>query len=323
MNGDGIPDIVALGASSAYNAEIAIALGNGDGTFKAPILTDYAAQYLNNDQGIAVGDFDGDGKLDVLVTDYYDATGAGIFLGNGDGTLQTSGSGSNALPRLALNVTVGGVPVALNLSGTGRADAIAGNVELLSQAQTTTTTVPAGFSLSASNTSGSVAPGQSATSSVTVTPSGGLTGGVSFSCTGLPTGASCGFSPSSVTLGASAATSTLTISTTGQMAALTPGGKSEHRLPWAPGGIVLAALLIPLARIRRVNAQMRLLAWAAFLTIGAAALHGCGGNDNSGSSSGGGSGGGSGGTPAGTYTIVITATAGTTTHTVNYSLTVT
>jgi hypothetical protein len=322
MNGDGVPDIVALGASSAYNGEIAIALGNGDGTFKAPILTDYAAQYLNNDQGIAVGDFNGDGKLDVLVTDYYDATGAGIFLGNGDGTLQTSGSGSNALPSLALNVTVGGVPVALNLSGTGSADAIAGNVELLSQAQSTTT-VPAGFSISASSTSGSVAPGQSAISTVTVTPSGGLTGGVSLSCTGVPTGASCGFSPSSVTLGASAATSTLTIATSGQMAALVPGAKSGDRLPWAPGGIVLAGLLLPLARIRRVNAQMRVLAWAAFLTIGAAALHGCGGNDNSGSSSGGGSGGGMGGTPAGTYTIVITATAGTTTHTVNYSLTVT
>ena len=315
MNGDGIPDIVALGSSSAYNGEIAIALGNGDGTFKAPILTDYAAQYLNNDQGIAVGDFNGDGKLDVLVTDPYQPSGAGIFLGNGDGTLQSTGSGSTALPSLALNVTVGGVAVGLNLSGTGSADAIAGNVELLSQTQTTTT-APAGFSLSASSTSGTVAPGQSATSTVTLTPSGGLTGSVALSCTGLPTGATCAFSPSSVTLGASAGSSTLTVTTAGQTAAL-------NGIPWAPGGIVLAGLLIPFARSRRVNAQMRVLAWAALLAIGTCGLHGCGGSDNSGSSSGGGSGGGSGGTPAGTYTIVITATAGTTSHTVNYTLTVT
>ena len=33
MNGDGKPDIVALGASTSYDAQVAVALGNGDGTF--------------------------------------------------------------------------------------------------------------------------------------------------------------------------------------------------------------------------------------------------------------------------------------------------
>jgi uncharacterized membrane protein YgcG len=107
----------------------------------------------------------------------------------------------------------------------------------------------------------------------------------------------------------------LTIATTGQTAAL-------NGIPWAPGGIILAGLLIPFARSRRVNARIRVLAWTALLTIGTCGLHGCGGNGNSGSTSGGGSSGGSGGTPAGTYSIVITAAAGTTTHTVNYALTV-
>jgi hypothetical protein len=110
----------------------------------------------------------------------------------------------------------------------------------------------------------------------------------------------------------------------GPTAALVPGAKGEDGVPWAPGGIVLAGLLIPLARIRRVRSQMPVLAWTALLMMGAAALHGCGGNDNSPPpNGGGGTGAGSGGTPAGTYTIVITATAGTTTHTMNYTLTVT
>jgi uncharacterized membrane protein YgcG len=115
----------------------------------------------------------------------------------------------------------------------------------------------------------------------------------------------------------------LTIATAAQTAALNPARAHEDGVPWAPGGILLAGMLIPLARLRRVKAQMQVLAWATLLAIGTCGLHGCGGNDNSGSSNGGGSSGGTAGTPAGSYTIVVTATAGTTTHTINYSLTVT
>jgi subtilase family serine protease len=57
-----------------------------------------------------------------------------------------------------------------------------------------------------------VGPGQSGTSTVRVTPTNGFSGTVVLSCSGgLPTGATCSFSPASVTSG----TSTLTIATTG------------------------------------------------------------------------------------------------------------
>jgi hypothetical protein len=138
MNGDGIPDIIALGASaSLYDTQVAIALGNGDGTFKAPILTNYTTQYLNNEQGIAIADFNGDGKLDVALTDPYDPTGSGISLGNGDGTLQTWAANGIVLPNLAINLNISGVAYAGDLNGDGRADLLAGNVLLLGQAPVT------------------------------------------------------------------------------------------------------------------------------------------------------------------------------------------
>jgi hypothetical protein len=54
-------------------------LGNGDGTFQPPSF--YLS--VNNPYGIAVGDFNNDGKLDVVVRN---PEGLYLSLGNGDGT---------------------------------------------------------------------------------------------------------------------------------------------------------------------------------------------------------------------------------------------
>ncbi|MFC4586652.1 M4 family metallopeptidase [Sphaerisporangium corydalis] len=67
------------------------------------------------------------------------------------------------------------------------------------------------FSLSLSPTSGSVAPGSAATTTVGTSTTSGSAQTVALSASGLPSGASASFSPSSVTSGSS---STLTISTT-------------------------------------------------------------------------------------------------------------
>ncbi len=63
----------------------------------------------------------------------------------------------------------------------------------------------------------SVAAGNSTTSTVTITPQNGFTGTVTLSCTGLPSGATCAFSPTTVT-GGSGSTQ-MTIQTTANMAA--------------------------------------------------------------------------------------------------------
>lgn len=73
------------------------------------------------------------------------------------------------------------------------------------------------FSIAANPTSASVKHGQSVKFTVAVTPVGGaFSSSVALSCSGLPAGASCAFSPANVTPGANGATSALTFSTTGK-----------------------------------------------------------------------------------------------------------
>jgi hypothetical protein len=72
-------------------------------------------------------------------------------------------------------------------------------------------TVP-GFPLTASPSSLTMQPGGQGTVTLTVTPSDGFNSEVSFACSGLPSGASCTFSPATVTPTTSAAvTTSLTI----------------------------------------------------------------------------------------------------------------
>ncbi len=90
MNGDGKPDLVIANYCAdtdplnCDSGSVAVLLGNGDGTFQAPIS--YATTYYFN-TSVAVADVNGDGKPDVLV---LNGGSVGVFLGNGDGTLQSA-----------------------------------------------------------------------------------------------------------------------------------------------------------------------------------------------------------------------------------------
>src|SRR5882757_4597428 len=66
--------------------EMAVLLGNGDGTFQAPTITFVGpGEFLT---GFVVADFNQDGKPDVAAIQANSGT-ANILLGNGDGTFQT------------------------------------------------------------------------------------------------------------------------------------------------------------------------------------------------------------------------------------------
>ncbi len=87
FNGDGKTDLAVVNSGSD---SVSIFLGNGDGTFTLVLPTFPATKTLptgNNPSSIAVGDFNGDGKMDIAVTNKDDNT-VSVFLGNGDGTFQ-------------------------------------------------------------------------------------------------------------------------------------------------------------------------------------------------------------------------------------------
>jgi hypothetical protein len=74
----------ALGAFS--HGTVGILLGNGDGSFQPTRYIDVG----DSPRGLAVGDFNGDGKLDFIVANSNDDN-VGLLLGNGDGTFRNLG----------------------------------------------------------------------------------------------------------------------------------------------------------------------------------------------------------------------------------------
>jgi Bacterial Ig-like domain (group 3)/FG-GAP-like repeat len=187
-----------------------------------------------------------------------------------------------------------------------------------SAAVSVTVNATADFALATSPASGTIAAGQAASTTLTLSPTGGFTGDVGLSCSGLPAGATCTFAPASVTLGAAAATSMLTIDTAARMAGvIAPSNPAD---PLLPLGTVLAGVVVPAItyrRGRRGSHLGRASRWLVVFAMLGGLLHACGGNHAASPITA-----PVGGTPAGTYAITVTATSGASSHTVAYSLTV-
>jgi hypothetical protein len=142
------------------------------------------------------------------------------------------------------------------------------------------------FSSSLSLSALTITAGQSATDSLTITPQTGYTGAfTSFSCSGLPTSATCSFSPTTLTaLGDGAhLTTTLTIATT-TTALLAPPPTGAHTTTIVLASLFFPSLLLPFAMRRRKSRPSALRIDRLLLFIAACSalglsqlLTGCGG----------------------------------------------
>jgi trimeric autotransporter adhesin len=177
--------------------------------------------------------------------------------------------------------------------------------------------VPA-YTLAASSPSGAIAPGSSASSTVSVTGSGGYAGSVTLTCamTAGPTNQSgdaptCSIStgsPVSLSSTTTSGTATATVTTVAATAGLAYP-KFDNGKGWlgAGSGAILALLVFFGIPARRRSWRSMLGIFIAMAALGFMA--GCGGGGSGGGGGGGGTNPSNPGTAAGTYTFTVTSTA--------------
>jgi glucose/arabinose dehydrogenase len=163
------------------------------------------------------------------------------------------------------------------------------------------------FTLSATPASATVVGGQSATFQVSVAPAAGssFSSPVTLSCSGLPAGAACNFAPTSVTPGATPATSTLTITTAAGATLI--GGSGT--LAFLLAGLFLAG---GLAFTRAAGRHRRAGMLCCFMVAATFTMAGCGGSRDLEPVPG----------PGTPVTVTITGTSGATTSSTTVALTI-
>jgi hypothetical protein len=231
MDGDGKIDAVAAdGASNSMN----VFLNDGSGTFPQSV-PDFTASVPAAYNQLQVADLNGDGLPDIISTNYV-TQNISIFLSIRQPTKPTvtlTGGSSQSFagtPSLSFTVQVTGIQSliatgsvtlldgttslgqqTLNASGqatfsvsnpatgqhnfsvsyTGDSNYLAATSNVLADSVTD-------FQLSLPSSVQTVSHGATATYNLTLTPVAGFTGNVSFTCTGLPSGASCATTTTSI-----------------------------------------------------------------------------------------------------------------------------
>jgi len=383
FDGDGLPDVATIGVSFIVpSVFLHVYFNNGDGTFRNPVDTLLGFQA----QGIAVADFNHDGKMDVVVgrSNASVIGDVAVFLGNGDGTFRNSANFTDgpsfatgdfnhdgimdfiAVPDLFLGNGDGtfrqmkgvfnrnvflpnsGLPHVADMNSDGIPDVVIADRDLLTVFINNgdgTFEQPAVFAAGGSrdlalvdlNHDGlpdiaaigaelnnavslllnngvardfrlemepqtlALFAGQSVNVNLAVVPLGGFSGQITFSCAGLPAHASCTFTPASGAPTGGILNATLTITTQAPtMARLFPGlpGTATLALALPVFGLILAGSFTG----RRSRRSWKVYAILACLSAAALLAAGCGSVSSSHS--------GTPGTPTGTYSITVAATGG-------------
>jgi len=213
----------------------------------------------------------------------------------GSGTLNSSGAAIFTTSSLSL----GAHTIAAEYTG--------GNGFSGSTSSLVTVTISAAapdFSVSITPASGTETNSSPATATVTITPSNGFNSVVTLACTGLPTGVTCAFNPTTVTPSGSAATTTMSISRS-TSAMIRPYGLTG-------GSPVLLSFfglgMIMFFRRRRSSSMFSMMGVVVLGLTAIVGITGCGGGSSRRDSSQ-------------QSTVKITATSGSVSHAVSYTLT--
>jgi N-acetylneuraminic acid mutarotase len=243
--------------------------------------------------------------INTVVTNGFDSAISLSTVGLPSGITATfspgsiTGAGSSQMTvSVGLNVTPGNYT--LTVTGTN-----AGVTETTTVALVVENPPPPNFTLGVSPSSLAIGSGASGTVSLTVTPMYAFNATVTFACSGLPAGATCSFSPTTVTPSGAAANISLTISAGSSSTA-------SNSRPFLPFTALAVGLCLFIRKKRRGPPYVILAA----ILVGLGLTFGCGGGGT-----GGGNGGGSGSTPV-TSTVTITATSASAVQTTSVSLTV-
>jgi hypothetical protein len=302
FNKDGKIDLVDQGCEFLHpkNCSTSIRLGNGDGTFQPRnAISDVSGAVV-----LIAADVNGDSNLDLIGTS-SDRTQLVVLLGNGGGTFQqalTFAAGTS--PRIDLVADFDGdkAPDLVAL------DSGANAISVLLNTGTD-------FSISASALSpSSVGPGQSATSTLTLTLLNAFDNPVSLACSVQPSQAgspACSLGSNSVTFDpAGKASATLTVTAGAAAASLrvpstTRGISNPVSLGWlAMAGFALIGISLGCTPARKGKRNSLAI---ASLVAGLILLAGCGAG---------------GSPPPVNYKITVTAKSGSTQHSTVVTLTV-
>jgi hypothetical protein len=169
------------------------------------------------------------------------------------------------------------------------------------------------FTMGITPASASVPVGQPTIFTLNVNPTtGSFPNNVSFVCSKLPALTTCGFNPTQVGSGSENSDVTFTLATTAPVPAFRTSTLATFVFAFPIAGL----MCLKRSKLRNEIRRCALAILPFILILG---LLSCGG----GLQGNGGGGSGSPGTPPGTYTITVTATCGSVTHTAQVSLTVT
>jgi uncharacterized repeat protein (TIGR03803 family) len=202
-------------------------------------------------------------------------------------------------PASGASATLSAAAATTNSSGiatvTATANSTAGSYSITATAPTGSASAAfaltnTDFQIAAASSTLDVSHGSSATDVITLNALDGFNGTVNFTCSGLAAGATCTFSPASITPAGASSTTTMTVAAT---------ASTRVEWPWASTEM-LACMIFAFCYRRRRYIQWLSLAFA--LAIGSIALGGCGSSSPK-------------QTPPVTSTVTVTATSGSTQRT--------